>query len=132
MKSLTQLQDTKCCTGCNKFKYLNEFTIRNDTGKHKSKCKQCIKEATVLRRYNISLEDYDRLLEDQGYCCAICGSEDPKAARFHIDHNHKTNEVRGLLCATCNQGIGLLQDSPNVILKAAQYLISKGHYGNNE
>jgi len=53
--------------------------------------------------------------------CAICGKVfcDDDC----IDHNHDTNELRGLLCKLCNAGIGMLQDSPEVCLKANEYLI---------
>ena len=52
--------------------------------------------------------------------CAICG--DVFCGNDHIDHDHDTNELRGLLCNLCNVGIGALKDSPEVCLKANEYL----------
>lgn len=81
-------------------------------------------------KYNITLDDYDNMLKEQGGVCALCGTNEPgKQGRFVVDHNHDTGEVRGLLCNQCNVGLGALQDSPTLLLKAADYLIKMGHYG---
>ena len=69
------------------------------------------------------------MLEQQDGKCAICKSEDSKGKRFSVDHNHKTGEVRGLLCNPCNVAIGLLKDSPEVIDSAKEYLLKRGNYG---
>ena len=73
----------------------------------------------------MSMDDYARLLEDQGGVCAICRSSDTrsKGRRFHIDHDHETGEVRGLLCGPCNTGIGGLNDDPDCLLTAVAYLL---------
>lgn len=57
--------------------------------------------------------------------CEICGTTE----RLVADHNHDTNEYRGTLCATCNSGIGLMQDSPLLLRNALEYLEDRGHYG---
>jgi hypothetical protein len=62
---------------------------------------------------------------DQEGRCAICGDELSEDA-FRIDHNHQTGKVRGLLCISCNTGIGLLQDSPEVLSSAAEYIKKHG------
>lgn len=72
--------------------------------------------------------DYEMLLIDQGGRCAICG-EEPTRKPLVMDHNHKTGQIRGLLCSRCNHGIGMLGDHPIVLDKAAAYLRRKGHYG---
>lgn len=78
---------------------------------------------TLKHRYNITPEDYERMYEEQGGVCAICGG--PQASdkkRFDIDHDHTTGEVRGLLCNNCNRGLGHLQDSVPLLKKAVEYL----------
>ena len=85
-------------------------------------------ELHYLKEYNITLADYDYMYELQDGKCAICESEEsktPKNGRFCVDHDHKTGEVRGLLCSSCNRGIGLLQDDFNVVLNAYKYLTKK-------
>jgi hypothetical protein len=72
-------------------------------------------------KYGLTPEDFDRLLEEQHGACAVCGRE--MGADLHVDHDHKTNEVRGLLCGSCNRGIGLLQENPKVLYAAGRYLI---------
>ena len=49
-------------------------------------------------------EEYERRLAVQGGVCAICGAA-PKTRRLHVDHNHRTNTVRGLLCFRCNRAL---------------------------
>jgi hypothetical protein len=136
----------KQCTTCKVTKHTDEFYFRKDTGKYKTECKVCTvsrskrnrkedadvydRERHLMQTYGLTLEDYDSLLISQEGCCAICNSPDPKGkGRFHVDHNHKTGEIRGLLCSTCNQGIGLLLDNPTILRKAAEYLETNGYYG---
>ena len=78
-------------------------------------------------KYGITIEDYDRMLEDQGGRCAICRTNDPggSGSRFAVDHDHKTGKVRGLLCTNCNTGIGLLQDDVLILEQAIRYLNEK-------
>jgi hypothetical protein len=131
----------KYCPQCKQTKALSEFH-KHKQGKDGVRpiCKECRKAEpynpqTQLNRYlkstyNITLQQYDEMLLEQDSVCAICGSDDPgHYGRFSVDHNHETNEVRGLLCNQCNVGLGALQDSPDILLKAAQYLLDKGNYG---
>jgi len=81
----------------------------------------------LQRKYGITIHDYGKMLVAQNGKCAICGSEEagnregqPKA--FAVDHDHKTGKIRGLLCESCNQGIGKLKDDPDILRKAADYL----------
>jgi len=74
-----------------------------------------------LERYGLTPEDYDRLLRDQNGVCVICGRP-PQRKRLHVDHDHETGVVRGLLCYRCNTGIGLFGDSVDRLLGAAHYL----------
>ena len=70
--------------------------------------------------YGLTLENYDAMLEKQNGVCAICSQKTP--GNLHIDHNHQTNEVRGLLCGKCNRAIGLLNDDVSLFTKAITYL----------
>lgn len=76
------------------------------------------KNYNLLRRYNISLEDYLWMVEEQKGLCAICDKE----AQLYVDHNHVTNVVRQLLCDPCNKAIGLMKEVPETLRKAADYL----------
>jgi hypothetical protein len=77
-----------------------------------------------MRKYGITLEQYDALLASQNHRCAICPSNSPKAKNgWHVDHDHKTNKVRGILCHHCNTGIGLLGHSSERLKAAATYLM---------
>ncbi|MFB7867311.1 endonuclease VII domain-containing protein [Streptomyces sp. NPDC056069] len=78
----------------------------------------------LKRRYGITLEEADALLADQNGKCAICGAAegDSRGFRMHIDHDHSTGAVRGVLCNLCNAGLGNFRDKPELLLKAITYL----------
>lgn len=69
-----------------------------------------------LKRYGITLEQYNILASDG---CRICG----KRHDLCCDHDHVTGKLRGILCRSCNRGIGLLQDNPVLLRAATQYLM---------
>jgi hypothetical protein len=75
----------------------------------------------LKRVYNLTKEGYEELLAIQNGKCAICEKQLSKK-NLDIDHDHVTGKVRGLLCNQCNQGIALLQENPQLLQKAANYL----------
>ena len=83
------------------------------------------------RKFGISQEQYDEMLQRQGGVCAICGEEErrlhPKTQEqqmLSVDHCHETNQIRGLLCADCNFMLGNAKDNISTLAKAIQYLAS--------
>lgn len=75
-------------------------------------------------KYGITEEDFLSLYVEQMGRCAICLDECDRD-KIHIDHNHETGEVRGLLCGSCNRAIGYLKDNPLVVFRAFEYLSRK-------
>jgi hypothetical protein len=84
-------------------------------------CETCYAERYHLRRQGWE-DAFDRLNEEQGGVCAICEQPCRTGKRLAVDHDHQTGHVRGLLCRTCNSGIGLLNDDPDLLRKAADYI----------
>ena len=89
------------------------------------------RKASLKRRFGITLEDYENMLESQGYVCAIChGNEtvmDKRIGRprnLAVDHCHNTGKIRGLLCTNCNTMIGSAMDNKGVLASAIEYLES--------
>ncbi len=86
------------------------------------------KRDSMLRiRYGISLEKYDKMLVSQEGKCFIC---ERHAKQFRnalaVDHNHKTGEIRGLLCQSCNRVLGLLKvDSDLALVNRMLFYITK-------
>jgi hypothetical protein len=81
----------------------------------------------LKQSYGITIEDYDRMLAEQGGGCAICGGQETRRNQYgphslNVDHDHATGRVRGILCTNCNQGMGLLGDSIERIEKTLEYL----------
>lgn len=127
----------KTCSTCKVPKILDDFYKQADgyMGRHAS-CKDCRKEygkrtydpirdreKRLRFSYGIGIEDYERMLEAQNFRCAICQSLEE---RLHVDHDHVTGKVRGLLCNACNTGIGLLRDSKSILRSAIDYLENTG------
>ena len=74
-------------------------------------------------KYGITVEQYAGLFESQGGSCAICGFSWQFGSRLlHVDHDHATGKIRGLLCDGCNHTLGLLLDSPTLCEIAGAYL----------
>ncbi len=76
------------------------------------------REYHLRRRYGVGEKEFQELLAEQGGVCAICGSPDPE----HLDHDHRTGWVRGILCFNCNGGLGRFKDSPESPARAITYL----------
>lgn len=73
--------------------------------------------------YGITPEQYAARLEEQGNRCAICRTDSPGAGKsWHVDHDHETNRIRGLLCNNCNHGLGKFKDDPARLQAAITYL----------
>lgn len=74
------------------------------------------------RQYGITHAEYLALLEAQGGVCAICGNGPSKTRTLHVDHDHVTGTVRGLLCTRCNPMLGYAHDDVAVLQAAIAYL----------
>ena len=130
----------KICYKCKVPKERSEFSIDNarEDGLYYC-CKRCTSEQYAERarknpgywkdralkaRLGISLVEKNILIAEQGGKCAVCNEI---MKRPHVDHCHTTGKIRGILCGPCNQGIGLLKESPQVLLSAITYLaLDKG------
>ncbi len=75
----------------------------------------------LKRRYNLSIKQHKQMYIDQNGCCAVCGEAVPYG-EVHTDHDHKTGEVRGLLCMGCNHMLGRAKDNPDILIRGAEYL----------
>jgi hypothetical protein len=136
----------KKCSKCGEEKPTSDFN--SDSSKRDSlysSCRNCdnnsrgISRNSNRERYNnynlkrawgITREQYENMLLNQGGKCAICNSATPGGrGRFHIDHDHATGKIRGLLCNHCNTGIGNLFDNISILHSAIGYLERHGNVG---
>lgn len=106
----------------------NPTRIWAEATKHKKASALKIRDARLRKEYGMTLDQYDALLAAQRHRCAICGTTDPgftrhgTRANFHVDHDHVSGVVRGLLCFPCNKGLGMFKDNPEALMRAALYL----------
>jgi len=134
----------KACNTCRKRKALSEFHANRTTpdGRHNT-CKACRSAADkaryqsqplrekrydqrLRRKYGLTTADYEVKLAEQQGSCAICGNP-TSGSKLHVDHCHEENVIRGLLCATCNNWLGVLEQT-DFVVNALAYL---SRYGSN-
>lgn len=141
----------KVCPRCGQTKLLRFFGMRT-TGTRKGYCRECEvgynaeyletphgrnhkrsagrawknrnAAQVAARLYGITVDDYDAMLDRQNGRCAICRTDKVggNATRWHIDHDHTTGTVRGLLCMKCNLGLGYFGDDHRRLIDACIYL----------
>ena len=76
-----------------------------------------------LKKYGLTLDQYEEMLLVQKKCCRICGvHQDQLPQALHVDHCHLTNRVRALLCSSCNHLIGNSRENENILHAAIEYL----------
>lgn len=103
--------------------------MREYYSKHPDKLKVIARKKNLRRKYGITLEDYQEMWDAQKGLCAICNSPetwvDPRTGRIawlSVDHDHRSEKVRELLCKSCNTGLARFLDSPETLRAAAVYL----------
>lgn len=142
--------EIKACYRCNIVRNLSEFykSKRSKDGRQ-GYCKFCsnldsseraaalspeekavkadyLKEYHLRKKYGISPDQWERMLEDQENRCAICKRPGDK---WHTDHNHLTKKLREILCQSCNHLLGNAQDEIQVLENAIAYLRKHGGEG---
>lgn len=80
------------------------------------------RESHLQRKYGLTLADYDRMLDAQHGGCGICGRAPREDSALHVDHDPVSGDVRGILCFSCNNLLGDVQDDPSRLRAAAAYL----------
>ena len=112
------IAQSRVCSNCKTDKALEEFP-KDKTRKFGRQyvCKPCSNIRNRKRRYGLSDQQYQEMVNTTPHC-PICGSEEPLV----IDHDHSTSEVRGLICDSCNLGLGKFKDNIESLKNAITYL----------
>ena len=136
------------CTECSEIKPVGDYYVRTD-GRRNRCCKTChnakgkarrdadpqaynarqrqlkrgakSRKYSLKRKFDITPEEYEEMLQSQGGGCAACGAQ-PGRRALSVDHDHKTGRVRGILCDPCNFALGHAKDDPKRLLALATYL----------
>lgn len=135
----------RLCKKCKEFKPTSSFSRDNNLKDGvKYHCKECVnlandqrsqkrsletaafnernpdyyKVRSLRKNYNLTLEELEALEVSQSYCCSICR----KKKKLHVDHDHDTGTVRGLLCFNCNTALGKFEDSTEILEAALKYI----------
>lgn len=119
----------KRCNRCGEVKGASQFYRRsNRPDGLNHACKACEatldRERTLRYRYGLTPDEYASLLAQQNGGCGICGAP-PGKKPLHVDHEHSSGQIRGLLCARCNLAIGYFGDSAERMYCAIEYLVRR-------
>lgn len=102
--------------------------VRIDGSKHHRRSTADAREYGLKNLYGLTLGEHEHMLVSQGSVCKVCGHPESRRHRdggsvaLHVDHDHETGIVRGLLCHKCNVGLGSFNDDPELLRKAADYI----------
>ncbi|MFD3780209.1 endonuclease VII domain-containing protein [Streptomyces sp. NPDC058612] len=113
----------KRCPRCEEIKPHAEWEQNKTTSDGwSSYCRSCrtqLNRASYFKRkYGITETQREEMIAAQGGVCVICR----QASAEHVDHDHQTGRVRGVLCFSCNAALGQFKDRPDVIRRAAAYV----------
>lgn len=107
---------------------VNEVQRRN-RARRGDEYKKLEREGHLRRKYGITQNMFEALVLAQLGKCAICKANE--GMDLHVDHDHRSNKVRGLLCGKCNKAIGLLNDDPQLMDSATRYLQQADRFWNS-
>lgn len=100
----------------------NPLAMRAKRVKSDARCGERIRRHNLRRNYGMTTEAYDAMLDSQNYACACCGGANKDGRRLAVDHCHGNGHIRGLLCSSCNAGIGMFRNDASILVKAIEYL----------
>jgi hypothetical protein len=90
---------------------------RNREGRNRK-----MREIHLRNKFGLTPAEYEGILAAQGGVCALCNRRPTPRISLHVDHDHGTGEIRGLLCMRCNNALGLFREGPDLLRRAARYL----------
>lgn len=137
---------SKICNKCYIEKDITNFYFRTDTNKYRNTCNDCRNKYNlelyhknekqkenhrkaswkhqIKKNYGITPEEYYDMLDEQEGRCKMCNThiDDLPIHNLYVDHCYTTGRIRGLLCNSCNTGLGMFRDRQDLLLKAKEYL----------
>jgi hypothetical protein len=90
--------------------------------KNRDRLNKQLRAIHLRNKFGLTTDEYSRMLESQAGVCALCEAAPTPGISLHVDHDHGTGEIRGLLCVRCNNAIGLLRENPDLMRRAARYV----------
>lgn len=125
-----------CCVAHENFNRNRSFPVqkcnacKNDFkpgGSKQACCRECVPKGPAQirwKQYGLTQQAYEKLLENQEHKCFLCeiSLKTLPSKQIHVDHDHQTNVVRGILCSHCNRSLGIVECIPNFLQNVTRYL----------
>ena len=99
----------------------NKDKIKEVNKEYREKNKDKIRADRIMRKYNLTMEDYQEIINSQNNQCPICHT-DLRHVKLHVDHDHETGKVRGILCYKCNTQLGVYEKLNGFASRINSYL----------
>ena len=110
------------CGKCEQKRRKKHYDINKENPVWLKKQKDRAFKSRLHHYFDITIDEYDNMIELQNGVCAICGQIETNGRRLSVDHNHGTGKIRELLCRKCNTGLGQFNDDAKLLKIAIQYL----------
>lgn len=122
VKAAPEAFDCAYCKQPHEAKEFNPTQLKRARKGNAARCRAYFQAANRKSRYGMTADGYRAMWSKQRGCCAVCVLPMGGKKTTHVDHDHVSKVVRGLLCVNCNTGLGQFYDNPLLLLQAALYL----------
>jgi hypothetical protein len=106
----------------------NPHRVKAWAAKNRDKRLKKLREIHLRNKFGLTPDEYERILEAQGGVCGLCESPPSPGISLHVDHDHGTGEIRGLLCVRCNNALGLFREDADLLKRAARYVTADARH----
>jgi hypothetical protein len=106
----------------------NPERLKASRDRNRDRRNRKMREIHLRNKFGLTPEEYERIFKAQDGVCALCERQPTPGISLHVDHDHATGEVRGLLCMRCNNALGLFREDPDLLRRAARYVTSDARH----
>jgi hypothetical protein len=100
----------------------NPERLKASRDRNRERRNRKMREIHLRNKFGLTPDQYGVILADQGGACALCKKPPTLGISLHVDHDHRTGEIRGLLCMRCNNALGLFRENSDLLRRAARYV----------
>ena len=114
----------RCKAGLREYRFKNLDKFNAAKKRYELNHPDTYTNSQLKYKFGITLSQFNEMSKQQNDCCLICNKPETNGNRLSVDHCHKTGKIRGLLCDSCNVGLGRFKDDKTILEQAVKYLAS--------